>query len=506
MSKAEKSAIQPLRAEDFPQWYQEVVKQAQLAETAPVRGCMIIKPWGYGVWEKIQQELNKQIKETGHENVYFPLFIPLSLLEKEAAHVDGFAKECAVVTHHRLEEKEGKLVPAGELEEPLIVRPTSEAIIGVTLKNWVQSHRDLPILLNQWANVVRWEMRPRLFLRTAEFLWQEGHTAHASAQEAKEEALKMLQVYSDFVRDYLAMPHICGEKSALERFPGAENTYCFEMMMQDQKAIQGGTSHYMGQNFAKAFDIKYAHPDGKLENVYTTSWGVTTRLIGSMVMMHADDDGMRMPPRVAPKQIVIIPFLMKEEHREAVLAYCSSLAKRLREQTYFSMPVEVVLDERDLRGGEKNWEWIKKGIPLRLEVGPRDVEAGVVMMARRDRAHRDKKAISPAELLADLTKILDEIQASYYQDAQRKLSENLHVDIEDFETFCAFYTPKNKEKPEIHGGFVKAKWCESNACEEKLNPLGVSIRCLPLEQSATEGNCVICGEKASLDAIFAKSY
>src|SRR6188768_355183 len=357
MSKP-KTAITPTRDENYSEWYQQVIAGADLAENSPVRGCMIIKPWGYTLWENMQRALDDMFKATGHENAYFPLFIPLSFFQKEAAHVEGLAKECAVVTHHRLAPgKDGKLVPAGELEEPLVVRPTSETIIGASFAKWVQSYRDLPLLINQWANVVRWEMRTRLFLRTTEFLWQEGHTAHATAPEAVEETMKMLGVYADFAENYMAMPVIQGEKTAGERFPGAVQTFCIEAMMQDRKALQAGTSHFLGQNFAKASEIKFLDDKGVLQHAWTTSWGVSTRLVGGMIMTHSDDDGMVCPPRLAPEQIVIIPVIQKPEDRERVLEYCRKVAAELRAQRYVDRPVTVVVDDRDERGGDKVWHW-----------------------------------------------------------------------------------------------------------------------------------------------------
>jgi prolyl-tRNA synthetase len=375
MMKKTKTAITPTREEDYPEWYQQIIKAADLAQSSPVRGCMVIKPWGYSLWENIQKVLDGMIKETGHKNAYFPLFIPLSYLQKEADHVEGFAKECAVVTHHRLETgADGKLrpAPAARLEEPLVVRPTSETIIGEMYANWVQSYRDLPILINQWANVVRWEMRPRIFLRTTEFLWQEGHTAHATEEEAREETMRMLDVYADFAQNYLAMPVIKGEKSESERFPGAEATYCIEAMMQDRKALQAGTSHFLAQNFAKAAQIKYLSEQGREEYAWTTSWGVTTRLIGGVIMTHSDDNGMVMPPRVAPSHIAILPIIHKEETRAQVLEYCERLNKSLSELSYRDNKLQVEFDTRDIHGGEKAWEWIKRGIPMILEIGPRD--------------------------------------------------------------------------------------------------------------------------------------
>lgn len=503
---SEKSAISPKREEDYPEWYQQVLKAADLAENSPVRGCMIIKPWGFGVWEKVQGELDRRIKETGHDNCYFPLFIPVSYLEKEAEHVEGFAKECAVVTHHRLEEKDGRLVPAGELEEPLVVRPTSETIIGEAFSRWVQSYRDLPLLINQWANVVRWEMRTRIFLRTSEFLWQEGHTVHATEKEAREETLKMLEVYRRFAEDVLALPVFVGEKSAGERFPGADDTYCIEAMMQDRKALQAGTSHYLGQNFSRSSEIRFSTEAGNLEYAYTTSWGVSTRLLGAVIMAHGDDDGLRLPPRIAPKQVVVIPVIPNEEHREPVLAYAHALAKDIHELSYHGAPLVARVDTREMRGGEKSWQWVKRGIPIRIEVGPRDVEGGQCMLKRRDRGAKEKVLLSREKCLGSIVSILDEIQAAYYAEALAYRNDNIRDDIEDFDALKRFFTPNNKDKPEIHGGFVLAKWCEDTETEKLLEPLKVSIRCIPLHQSGTEGKCVLTGRLATKDVILAKAY
>ena len=506
MNKKETSAISPRREEDYPEWYQQVVRAAELAENSAVRGCMVIKPWGYGIWENLQRQLDKRIKETGHSNAYFPLFIPLSFLEKEASHVEGFAKECAVVTHHRLEARDGKLVPVGELDEPLIVRPTSETIIGESFSRWVQSYRDLPLLINQWANVVRWEMRTRLFLRTTEFLWQEGHTAHATAEEAVEETFKMLDVYAEVVENVLAMPVIKGEKIPEERFPGAVDTYCIEAMMQDRKALQAGTSHFLGQNFAKASDIKFLSREGTTEYAYTTSWGVSTRLIGGMIMTHADDDGLRIPPKVAPKHIVIIPVIPKPETEAAVLEYAESIAAALRLKSYNGVSIEVVVDKRDIRGGDKSWEWIKKGIPVRLEVGPRDIENKQMVLYRRDKGPRDKAFIGFNDAVEGMSALLDEMQNNYFEQAKAFRDENIRRDIKDFAAFAAYFTPKNADKPEIHGGFVLGKWSGDAAALEKLNELKVTVRCIPLEQSGTQGVCVVTGTPATKDAIFAKAY
>lgn len=506
MNQKSKNAIAPSRAEDYPEWYQQIIKAADLAENSPVRGCMVIKPWGYGIWERIQRALDLEIKALGHENAYFPLFIPLSFLEKEAEHVEGFAKECAVVTHHRLEARDGKLVPVGEIEEPLVVRPTSETIIGESFAKWIQSYRDLPLLINQWANVVRWEMRTRLFLRTAEFLWQEGHTAHASQEEANEEMHTILEVYRSLAEDVLAMPVICGEKTEAERFPGAVNTLCIEAMMQDRKALQAGTSHYLGQNFAKASGIQFLNQAGELQHAYTTSWGVSTRLIGGMIMTHGDDDGLRVPPRVAPKHVVILPVVTGSDIEADVIEYAESIAQELRSLSYAGEPVVVHVDKRDLRGGEKNWQWIKKGIPVRVEVGPRDLKDNKAVLCRRDKGHKEKSFLTREELSATLVDTLSEIQTNYFKEAKAFRDEHLNTEIDNFDDLKAFFTPKNQKKPEIHGGFVRAKWCGDAAVEEELSQLKITIRCLPLEQSGTTGKCVVTGKEATKDAIFAKAY
>jgi prolyl-tRNA synthetase len=500
------TAISPRRDQDYPEWYQQVVRAADMAENSAVRGCMVIKPWGYGIWENLQRQLDRMIKDTGHVNAYFPLFIPLSFLEKEAAHVEGFAKECAVVTHHRLEAKDGKLVASGELDEPLVVRPTSETIIGESFARWVKSYRDLPLLINQWANVVRWEMRTRLFLRTTEFLWQEGHTAHATAQEAVDETFKMLEVYRACVEDVLAIPVIKGEKIPEERFPGAVDTYCIEAMMQDRKALQAGTSHFLGQNFAKASEIKFLSSEGATEYAYTTSWGVSTRLIGGMIMTHADDDGLRLPPRVAPKQVVIIPVVPKPELQGAVFEYAESLAAALKAKHYNGAPIEVTVDKRDMRGGDKSWEWIKKGIPVRLEVGPRDIESKQVVLYRRDQGPRDKAFVGFNDAVETMSTVLESIQSALFAQAKAFRDANIRTDIKEVADFIKFFTPQNTEKPEIHGGFVLGKWSGAPEALELLAQHKVTVRCLPLEQSGTEGRCVVTGKPATKDAIFAKAY
>ncbi len=506
MSKAPQNAISPTRAEDYPEWYQQVIKAAELAENSSVRGCMVIRPWGYGIWENIQKELDKKFKETGHENAYFPLFIPLSYLEKEAEHVDGFAKECAVVTHHRLEAgPEGRLVPAGKLEEPLVVRPTSEMIIGATYAKWVQSYRDLPILINQWANVVRWEMRTRMFLRTAEFLWQEGHTVHATPQEAVEETLKMLDVYEDFATNYMAMPVIKGEKAPHERFPGAVDTYTIEAMMQDRKALQAGTSHFLGQNFAKAMNIHFQNEKGEDVFAWTTSWGVSTRLIGGMIMTHGDDDGMVIPPRLAPKHIVILPIYRNDEERSKVLEYCKSLQKELATQDYAGEKVRAMIDDRDIRGGEKSWQHIKKGVPLRVEVGPRDMEQGAVFVAQRNLSPKDKKAVPRATFVADIAKTLQSIQDDLYQKALAYRDQNL-VKINSLAELKAFFTPKNEDKPEIHGGFALVHWADDPSIIEQLKEMKLSHRCIPLGFPEEPGTCIFTGKPVKKRSIIAKSY
>lgn len=500
MSNQTQTAITPTRAQNYPEWYQAVIRAADMAENSPVRGCMVIKPWGYAVWELLQRQLDDRIKATGHDNAYFPLFIPLSFMQKEAEHVEGFAKECAVVTHHRLEERGGKLVPTAELDEPLVVRPTSETVIGDSFARWVQSYRDLPLLINQWANVVRWEMRPRLFLRTAEFLWQEGHTAHATHDEAVEETMKMLEVYREFAENVLAMPVIPGEKPENERFPGAMNTYSIEAMMQDGKALQAGTSHYLGQNFSKAADIQFLDQDGERKYAYTTSWGLSTRMIGGIIMTHSDDDGLRLPPRVAPKQVVILPVIPKPEQEAAVLEYAEKVAGKLKDTLFDSQPLRVTVDRRDIRGGEKNWQWIKKGVPVRVEVGPRDMENGSAAVYRRDRTPREKDFMPVDELTAKLPEILASIQQGYFDQALQLQKERTRADLTTFEELEEAFIGDE------HDGFVIAKWSGDIASVDRLAPLKLSIRNLPLQQSGTAGRCILTGAEATMDAIFAKSY
>jgi len=506
MAKAAENAISPTRNEDYPEWYQQVIKAADLAEQSPVRGCMVIKPWGYAIWENIQRQLDRRFKETGHVNAYFPLFIPMSYLEKEAQHVEGFAKECAVVTHHRLEPgPHGGLVPAGKLEEPLIVRPTSETIIGEMYSKWVQSYRDLPILMNQWANVVRWELRTRLFLRTAEFLWQEGHTAHATAAEAQAETKQMLDVYAEFAEEWMAMPVLRGEKTAGERFPGAVATFAIEALMQDRKALQAGTSHFLGQNFAKAQGIKFLSAAGQEEFAWTTSWGVSTRLIGGLLMTHSDDNGLVLPPKLAPRHVVILPIYRKEEERTAVLTYCRNLAAELRTYAYANGTLQVDIDDRDLRGGEKVWQHIKKGVPLRLEIGPRDMANDAVFLGRRDRLPSEKKSVPRSEFLGTVISILEEMQTGLYQKALAFREANTRR-IDNLDEFRAFFTPQNADNPEIHGGLALCHFAESPETEKILAELKVTIRVIPFDAPDEPGTCLFSGQPSHRRAAFAKAY
>lgn len=506
MGKKAKTAITPTRAEDYPEWYQQVVKASDMAEASPVRGCMVVKPWGYAVWENIRRILDDMFKETGVKNAYFPLFIPLSFFEKEAEHVEGFAKECAVVTHRRLEKgPDGGLSPAGQLAEPLIVRPTSETIIGDSFSRWIGSYRDLPTLINQWANVVRWEMRPRVFLRTGEFLWQEGHTAHATKKEALERTQMMLDVYARFAEEYLAMPVIKGRKSPLERFPGAVDTLCIEALMQDRKALQVGTSHFLGQNFARASEIKFQSSEEKEEYAWTTSWGVSTRLIGGLIMIHGDDDGVILPPKVASSHIVLMPIIRKPDDRVMVMEFTESLAKELKEKFYSYRRLEVEVDSRSI-GGARGWDWIKKGIPLRVEIGPKEVSDNSVSVGRRDKKHKDKALFKRDYFVGNVEAILDEIQRDLFKSALSFREEHT-VTIDSNKKFYEFFTPENRKKPEIHGGFALSCWCEAERCELKIKEeLGVTIRCIPLDDETEKGECILCGRHGKRRVVFAKAY
>ncbi len=504
MAKKPKHAISPTREEDYAQWYLQVIRAADLAESSPVRGCIVIKPRGYAIWENMQRVLDRMFKETGHENAYFPLLIPKRFLEKEAEHVDGFAKECAVVTHHRLEQgPDGKLVPAGPLDEPLIVRPTSETIIGVMFAKWIQSYRDLPLLINQWANVVRWEMRTRTFLRTSEFLWQEGHTAHATEQEAWDETRLMLDVYAKFAEEFMAMPVIKGEKTDGERFPGAVSTLSIEAMMQDRKALQSGTSHFLGQNFARAQEIKFQDKDAEERFAWTTSWGVSTRLIGAMLMTHSDDDGLVLPPRMAPQHVAILPIYRDDQQRSAVLEYCEQLKRQLVDIDFSDGKVNAVVDDRDLRGGENNWQNIKWGVPIRLEIGPKDLAKNAVFMGRRDTG--EKISIGRESFVTNVSAMLDEMQQTMFQRSLDFRKSHTRT-IDDLETFREFFTPENSEKPEIHGGFALCHWSESPEMNQVLERLKVTVRCVPFEQDEEDGVCIFTGKPSRRRALFAKAY
>jgi prolyl-tRNA synthetase len=500
------SAISPTRAEDYPEWYQQVVRAADLAEQSPVRGCMVIKPHGYAIWERMQGILDRMFKATGHVNAYFPLFIPLSYLEQEAKHVEGFAKECAVVTHHRLElGPDGKLIPTGKLEEPLVVRPTSETIIGAMYAKWVQSWRDLPLLVNQWANVVRWEMRPRLFLRTAEFLWQEGHTAHATSAEAVEETLRMLDVYATFAERDLAMPVIKGPKPAGERFPGAVDTYSIEAMMQDGKALQAGTSHFLGQNFARAQNIKFSNTAGVEEFCWTTSWGVSTRLVGAVIMTHSDDDGLVLPPRIAPVHVVLLPIHRNDTEREAVLAACRTLEAELSAERFADEPVRVRLDARDMRGGDKVWQHVKQGVPLRVEIGPRDLAAGVVSLSRRDRGPKEREAVPLAEFARRCPALLEEMQAGLFARA-RAFREAHSVRLDSQAAVLDHFGAGDGGAAGRSPGFAHVHVADAPAVTAALDPLKVTVRCIPMDGPDEPGTCVITGQPVPRRSVLARAY
>lgn len=492
-----RTGITPTRAENYAEWYQQVIRAADLAENAPVRGCMIVKPNGYRLWESIQAKLDVAFKATGHQNAYFPLFIPVKFLQKEAEHVAGFAKECAVVTHSRLQaNEEGRLVPASPLEEPLIVRPTSETIIGEAFSRWVRSYRDLPLLINQWANVVRWEMRTRLFLRTSEFLWQEGHTAHATEAEAREETLRMLEVYRKIIEEDLAIPTFVGEKPASERFPGAVSTHTLEGMMQDRKALQLGTSHFLGQNFAKAMNVQFVDKDGQTQYAWTTSWGVTTRLIGALVMTHSDDDGLVLPSRIAHTHATIIPVIHDEAQRSRLEDACETLRQRLLSRSA-DYPLYIEVDKRDLRGGDKRWQAIKKGACCIIEVGLKELEQSTVTVAWRD-AVADKTTIPTERFIETFADNLNRLQtrlfarAKTYRDASVKR-------IERADDFYDFF--KND------GGFALAYWSEDAETEEKLkSDLKVTVRCFPQCYADEHGNCLFTNKPNCQLAVFAKAY
>lgn len=485
------------RSEDYSKWYNELVVKADLAENSGVRGCMVIKPYGYAIWEKMQGELDRMFKETGHQNAYFPLFVPKSMFEAEEKNAEGFAKECAIVTHYRLKndpDKPGKLMvdPNAKLEEELIVRPTSEAIIWSTYKGWVQSYRDLPLLINQWANVVRWEMRTRLFLRTAEFLWQEGHTAHATRVEAIEESEKMMNVYADFAENFMAIPVIKGMKTETERFAGAEETYCIEALMQDGKALQAGTSHFLGQNFAKAFDVKFANAEGKQEYVWGTSWGVSTRLMGALVMTHSDDQGLVLPPSLAPIQVVVVPIYKTDEQLAAITAEVNKLTAALRK-----LQISVKFDDRTTqKPGFKFAEWELKGVPVRIAVGPKDLENGTFEVARRDTL--TKEVVSKDEITTYVSDLLGQIQKELFEKALNY--RNTHItEVNSFEEFKAVLDTK--------GGFASAHWDGTAATEEKIKELTkATIRCIPLDRVEEAGSCIFTGQSSIGRVLFAKAY
>ena len=483
------------KEENYSLWYNNLVIKADLAENSAVRGCMVIKPYGYAIWEKMQAQLDRMFKETGHQNAYFPLFIPKSFLSREAEHVEGFAKECAVVTHHRLmtnPDGPGVVVdPDAKLEEELVVRPTSETIIWNTYKNWIKSYRDLPILVNQWANVVRWEMRTRLFLRTAEFLWQEGHTAHSTKQEAIEETMKMVNVYAEFARKYMSMPVIIGHKTESERFAGALDTLCIEAMMQDGKALQAGTSHFLGQNFAKAFDVQFANKEGALDYVWATSWGVSTRLMGALVMAHSDNNGLVLPPKLAPIQVVMVPIFKTEEDYKQILDRMADMKSKL-----VAAGITVKIDDRDnLRSGFKFAEWELKGVPVRIAMGPRDLQNGTVEIARRDTL--TKESVSQEGLENRITALLDEIQENIYNKALKFREENTFK-VDDYKTF--------KEKIE-EGGFLMCHWDGTSETEEKIkDETKATIRCIPIDAEEEDGFCIYSGKPSKRRVIFARAY
>lgn len=484
------------RAEDYSKWYNEIIDRADLAEHSDVRGCMVIKPYGYAIWEKMRDILDRKFKETGHQNAYFPLFIPKSYLSKEASHVDGFAKECAVVTHYRLKnapDGSGVIVdPDAKLEEELIVRPTSETIIWNSYRNWIQSYRDLPILINQWANVVRWEMRTRLFLRTAEFLWQEGHTAHASKAEAIAETEQMLDVYADFAENYMAMPVIKGIKSANERFAGADETYCIEALMQDKKALQAGTSHFLGQNFAKAFDVKFTHKDGKQEYVWATSWGVSTRLMGALIMTHSDDEGLVLPPLLAPIQVVIVPIYKSEEELENIRAVAKNITDALR-----TKGISFKFDDDDQkRPGWKFAEYEVKGVPVRIALGPRDIANNQAEVARRDT--KEKSTVSLDGIDNYISALLDEIQANLLQRAKTMRDESI-CEVNSYDEF--------KEVLNNQGGFILAHWDGTPETEDQIKTeTQATIRCLPFDFPIEPGVCMVTGKPSARRVLFAKAY
>ena len=507
-------ALSTSREADFALWYQEVISEAEMAEESGVRGCMVIKPWGYGIWERIQKLMDARIKEAGVDNCYFPLFIPLSYFAKEAEHVEGFAKEMAVVTHHRLiGDGKGGLIPDPEakLEEPLIVRPTSETVIGAAMARWVQSWRDLPLLTNQWANVVRWEMRTRMFLRTSEFLWQEGHTAHADREDAMAETLRALEMYRSFAEDELAMPVIAGEKPENERFPGAVATYSIEAMMQDGKALQAGTSHYLGTGFAEAAGIRYQDKEGQQALCHTTSWGVSTRLIGGVIMTHGDDDGLRVPPAIAPHQVVILPMLRDTDEDEALLAYCEELRRALAAQSALGEPIRVLLDKRPGKATQKRWAWVKKGVPLILEIGGRDAAGGQVSVIRRDRLWQENGKVNFAaqgreEFLGKAAAELEDIQKSLHAEATAKRDANIVRGIDSMAALETFFGEDKRYPGWIELGWAKPTGAELEEVVQKLKALKLTIRNTPMNAAPVSGSCIFTGKPAVERIYVARAY
>jgi prolyl-tRNA synthetase len=503
-----RNSIGTARAEDFGEWYQQVIKAADLAEHSDVRGCMVIKPNGYAIWELIQKALDQMIKETGHQNVYFPLLMPLSLLNQEAEHVKGFAKECAVVTHHRLEVQEnGTLAPAADalLTEPLVIRPTSEAIIGKAMSKWLNSYNDLPLLLNQWCNVVRWELRTRLFLRTSEFLWQEGHTAHETEFDARQETLTMLDVYEKLAADYLAMPVIKGKKTIGEKFPGAIETHTIEAMMQDGKALQAGTSHFLGQNFSTTYGISFTSRSGREEHAWTTSWGASTRLVGALIMTHSDDDGLVLPPRLAPVQVTIIPMIMGEEHRPLVLEYCDGLKQDLQELRFFEDKIRVQIDASDKRAGDKFWGAVRRGVPLRVEIGRREIDQNVLTLSRRDSPAKEKIKLSRASLVETVCQLLSDIQGGLLSRAIARQAANTVSVRNATELDALFFSDEKKYSPFIRCYFNPD--CESkDFVKERLERLRVSVRCTFDSRDKSPGVCAFTGTTTGTEAIVARAY
>ncbi len=507
-------ALSTTREGDFAQWYQEVVSEAEMAEESGVRGCMVIKPWGYGIWERIQALMDRRIKEAGVENCYFPLFIPLSYFAKEAEHVEGFAKEMAVVTHHRLiQDGKGGLTPDPEakLEEPLIVRPTSETVIGAAMARWIQSWRDLPLLTNQWANVVRWEMRTRMFLRTSEFLWQEGHTAHADRDDAMAETLRALEMYREFAENVLAMPVIAGEKPENERFPGAVATYSIEAMMQDGKALQAGTSHYLGTGFAEASGIQYQNKEGQQAHAHTTSWGVSTRLIGGVIMTHGDDDGLRVPPAIAPQQVVILPMLRDTDEDAALLAYCEELRAALAKQSALGEPIRVLLDKRPGKATQKRWAWVKKGVPLILEIGGRDAAGGQVSVVRRDRLWREEGKVnfvsqSKDDFLASAAAEIEAVQASLHDEATARRDAQIVRGIDSLDGLAEFFGENARYPGWVELGWSRPTGAALDEVVAKLKALKLTIRNTPMDAPKPTGACSFTGQPAVETIYVARSY